>query len=1046
MDGISSPEAKVDTPQKNTLIPEGIVIDIQGNPLEIIKRIGEGYTAEVYKASYTLSTGQVMVAVKAMKPSTLQDAGKRFEDESSVLFLLNHEEERAIDSKFIRVVPKNYYFGEYGKQEQIPYIVMEYIQGKDIPSLLKNGRLSEEQSLHIGWYFFRFLNMLHTKLQRSYVDLKFDDLWWVEGEGDNKGMLKVMDLGSLEELKSLTPDKQSAKIRRDLLLASIYLFAMLTGKKPNYSSGELREKPAQITKWIDESDLTWGTKHILRRLLHWNPEFRYKTAESIENDLRFLSACWDSDIPSLQEICSKRIQPLNGKTDLSSAEIENLTITKGGIDILIHKQHYPDDITRKLKEWVDILVEENEYLDRGQKLAKGRSYAEAREILRRGMEFGEYPAILRRWGYISEALSLSTTDEAQRLWPQYEQAVGVHNSSHYLHALELWKELLNGPATEIIGFLIADTQMYHHYSEAINKQNLGAYQDAASNFRSALEYCRKLRPEDQRFIQQHEIGDFLQMAQEAERMEQSEGISRKLLEEARSLTPLDHSRAITLLNEAYEANPASSELPGMIRDTLSSLIMQRKYADTEEWCTLAERLPQIDDELRSVVMKANGLRRSEQFLFWRRGPSLVTELREVWASSTLKIDIKDQILGLIERVWESPILLEQNETLDGFSLLCHDMEEYQLETRFKDKAEANRRAEQESANHFANILLSKGWGLLDFEDPAFLKTWILQQPAVVCVSMMENNELRLKKAKQILAELESRSGYSEKNQTLISQFKEAVLERESLFAAWRTGTDGDAGNPPSPQKDDLLVKWAKIQRVEVGVVAAQESGIDNASSESLKNFLSTQLISFIRQCWQYLGSVSRDDIEVKGLLTLAIKEMDKLDGSSWQAMYRVTHEDIESARAILSDARKLAEEGKTTEAAEKLFTVEGMAALIPEFAEVKVYVLQGLVFSKWLELNEQELDMGNGSSAVLRAIREYITNGLPLTYISKSKVESYLFRIWGKALKTLEKEMQTPYQESYLGALKKMYEIDATCRMANLPVAVLHQKYLPSKS
>ena len=97
----------------------GTIID---RKYQILEEIGSGGMAHVYKA--VNMTNRKTVAIKMLKPEYKDDAEflRRFSREAVTVLKLSHEN-----------IVKAY---EVGKYNELPYIVMEYVEGPTLKELI----------------------------------------------------------------------------------------------------------------------------------------------------------------------------------------------------------------------------------------------------------------------------------------------------------------------------------------------------------------------------------------------------------------------------------------------------------------------------------------------------------------------------------------------------------------------------------------------------------------------------------------------------------------------------------------------------------------------------------------------------------------------------------------------------------------------------------------------------------------------------------------------------------------------------------------------
>ncbi len=163
--------------QAESLLPFATKIDHFGKSLILKEKIGEGYTSIVYKGELHSEDQIIPVAVKACKELDIPGARENFRQEAITLRKFMEFEDQ-INKKMgidgLRVAPIFWGKNEYkNANREIDYIVMELIQGREIPALLQERRtMSEQDALVATWQFFRVLDILHTQFQKVFIDLK----------------------------------------------------------------------------------------------------------------------------------------------------------------------------------------------------------------------------------------------------------------------------------------------------------------------------------------------------------------------------------------------------------------------------------------------------------------------------------------------------------------------------------------------------------------------------------------------------------------------------------------------------------------------------------------------------------------------------------------------------------------------------------------------------------------------------------------------------------------------------------------------------------
>jgi serine/threonine protein kinase len=104
-------------------------------PYEILSAIGAGGMGEVYKARDTRLDRIVAIKVLATHLADRAELRERFEREAKTIANLNH--------------PHICTLYDTGHQDEIDYLVMEYLEGETLAQRLLKGSLLIQQVLHL---------------------------------------------------------------------------------------------------------------------------------------------------------------------------------------------------------------------------------------------------------------------------------------------------------------------------------------------------------------------------------------------------------------------------------------------------------------------------------------------------------------------------------------------------------------------------------------------------------------------------------------------------------------------------------------------------------------------------------------------------------------------------------------------------------------------------------------------------------------------------------------------------------------------------------
>ena len=270
----------------------------------LIEKIATGGMAEVWKARMRGVEGfQKTVAIKKILPhlSDNQDFIEMFVDEAKLAAQLNH-------NNIIHIY-------DLGKIQNSYYIAMEYIDGFDLKTILRQGQerdnpLNVELALFIASKIAAALDYAHRKrdFEEKEMGLVHRDVSpqnvLISQEGDIKlcdfGIAKAASkashtqAGALKgKLQYMAPEQawgRSIDRRSDVFALATVLFEMLTGRKLFSGENELsileqvREAQVQPPSLYND-EVTPEIDKIVLKALQKDPANRYQTAGEMAREL-----------------------------------------------------------------------------------------------------------------------------------------------------------------------------------------------------------------------------------------------------------------------------------------------------------------------------------------------------------------------------------------------------------------------------------------------------------------------------------------------------------------------------------------------------------------------------------------------------------------------------------------------------------------------------------------------------------------------------------------------------------------------------------------
>ena len=257
---------------------------------QIIKSIGEGGMANVYLAYDTILDRDVAVKVLRGDLSNDEKFVRRFQREALNASSLSHP-------NIVEVYDVGDDNGQY-------FIVMEYIEGKNLKDLLKKrGKLTTSEVVDIMSQIADGLSVAHD----SYIihrDIKPQNIMILEN-----GLVKITDFGiamamnatQLTQTNSvmgsvhyLPPEQASGKgstLKSDIYSMGILMYELLTGKLPyrgdNAVEIALKHLKEPLPSIRDElPDLPQSVENIILKSAAKNPKNRYNDAREMYEDLK----------------------------------------------------------------------------------------------------------------------------------------------------------------------------------------------------------------------------------------------------------------------------------------------------------------------------------------------------------------------------------------------------------------------------------------------------------------------------------------------------------------------------------------------------------------------------------------------------------------------------------------------------------------------------------------------------------------------------------------------------------------------------------------
>ena len=277
------------------MAPETPIIGQVLGHYRVLEQIGAGGMGLVFRASDQQLERDV--AIKVLPPGMLADeaARKRFRREALALAKLNH--------------PNIGTVYEFGSQEGLDFLVMEYVGGVAVDARLASGPLTQKEVLRLGFQLADGLasahehGVIHRDLKPANMRLTEDNRLKILDFGLAQFVRRETDLGvtaSISDSKDVTgtlpymsPEQLRGELtdqRSDIWSAGAVLYELVTGRRPFPFSQVPRLIDAIMNKAPEmpsvlNPKISPGLEVAILKCLDKDPERRYQSARELRVDL-----------------------------------------------------------------------------------------------------------------------------------------------------------------------------------------------------------------------------------------------------------------------------------------------------------------------------------------------------------------------------------------------------------------------------------------------------------------------------------------------------------------------------------------------------------------------------------------------------------------------------------------------------------------------------------------------------------------------------------------------------------------------------------------
>ena len=278
-------------------LPSDPLIGSELGHYRILERIGSGGMGVVYLAHDSRLDRHV--AIKLLSPGTLADESvrHRFHNEARALSKLNHPNIATVH--------------DFDTQRDTDFLVMEYIPGKSLKTVLATGPLPESDLLPLAIQLIDGLtaahdhSIIHRDLKPGNVLLTPEGRLKILDFGLAKLRLPLADSATQSALEShaiagtvpyMAPEQilgADLDPRTDIFSSSLILYEMATGQRPfaelpsEKIFDAILHRPPIAPRKLNPR-ISFELERIIRKCIEKSPAARYQTARDLAVDLRKL--------------------------------------------------------------------------------------------------------------------------------------------------------------------------------------------------------------------------------------------------------------------------------------------------------------------------------------------------------------------------------------------------------------------------------------------------------------------------------------------------------------------------------------------------------------------------------------------------------------------------------------------------------------------------------------------------------------------------------------------------------------------------------------
>lgn len=308
---------------------------------EIISEIGRGGFGMVYRARQLNIDREVAIKILPPQFMSIADVVERFKREAQLTSQLTH--------------PNTITIHDYGKADNLLYIVMEFLEGEDLADVLKRDTtLPEHRIIHISRQILKSLAEAHQK-GIVHRDLKPENIFLCSSMTDEEEFVKVLDFGIAKlaqpdgsmsvEGKRLTvtgstvgtpvymsPEQAAGEEvdhLTDLYALGVIMYEMVCGSPPFMDKNPVKIMRSHLFQEVppfpeDIQPVNPHLERVILNALQKDKELRYQSAKeflnALDNSRPVITALPSSLLSSLPP-ATRQLTPPQLEDDLPTIEL-----------------------------------------------------------------------------------------------------------------------------------------------------------------------------------------------------------------------------------------------------------------------------------------------------------------------------------------------------------------------------------------------------------------------------------------------------------------------------------------------------------------------------------------------------------------------------------------------------------------------------------------------------------------------------------------------------------------------------------------------------